>query len=94
MVTDIFLNQKSVNVCEHTAKMMLLENFFKGATRGLWERKVGVRGGDGGKIKWKLSEVNTRAVSREQNELIGKFKMAAGDVISIRGRLWSTHTFQ
>ena len=32
-----------------------------------------------------LSEVNTRAVSRGQNELIGKFKMAAGDVISIRG---------
>ena len=32
-----------------------------------------------------LSEVNTRAVPRGQNELIGKFKMAAGDVISIRG---------
>ena len=42
----------------------------------------------------KLSEVNTRAVFREQNKLIGKFKMAAGDVISIRGRLWSTRTFQ
>ena len=40
-------------------------------------------GGDGGKIKWKLSEVNTRAVSRRQNELIDKFKMAAGDVIEI-----------
>ena len=32
-----------------------------------------------------LSKVNTRAVSREQNKLIGKFKMAAGDVIRIRG---------
>jgi hypothetical protein len=42
-----------------------------------------VRSGE--KIEWKLSEVNTRAVSRRQNELIGKFKMAAGDVISIRG---------
>ena len=42
--------------------------------------------GDGGKIKWKLSEVNTRAVSRGQNELIGKFKMVVGDVISIRGQ--------
>ena len=30
-------------------------------------------------------EVNSRAVSRGQNELIGKFKMAARDVISIRG---------
>ena len=36
-----------------------------------------------GKI-WKLSEVNTRVVSRGQNELIGEFKMLAGDVISIR----------
>ena len=40
-----------------------------------------------GKIKWKLSEVYTRAVSRRQNELIGEFKMAAGDVISIRGQV-------
>ena len=30
-------------------------------------------------------EVNTRPVSRGQNRLIGEFKMAAGDVISIRG---------
>ena len=42
------------------------------------------RGGDGGKTEWKSSEVNTRAVSRRQSELIGEFKMAAGDVISIR----------
>ena len=33
---------------------------------------------DGRKFKRKLSEVNTRAVSRRQNELVGKFKMAAG----------------
>ena len=26
-------------------------------------------------------------MSREQNELIGKFKMAAGDVINIRGQV-------
>ena len=38
-----------------------------------------------GKIKWKLSEVDTRAVSRGQNELIGEFTMVTGDVISIRG---------
>ena len=41
-------------------------------------------GGMEGKL-WKSSEVNTRAVSRGQNELIGKFKMAEGDVNSIRG---------
>ena len=51
----------------------------------LRERKVAEREGDGGKIKWKLPEVNTRAVSRGQNKLIGEFKMAADDVISIRG---------
>jgi len=42
-------------------------------------------GGDGVKIEWKSSEVNTRAVSREQNKLIGEFKMVGSDVISIRG---------
>jgi hypothetical protein len=31
----------------------------------------GRRGGDGGKIEWKSFEVNIRAVSRRQNELIG-----------------------
>ena len=44
-------------------------------------------GGDVRKIKWKLSEVNIRAVSRGQNELRGKFKMTAGDVISIREKV-------
>ena len=38
-----------------------------------------------GKIERKLSEINSRVVSKEQNELIVKFKMAAGDVIIIRG---------
>ena len=48
---------------------------------GLWrDRKKG-----GMEEKLKLSEVNVRAVSRGQNELICKFNMAAGDVISIRG---------
>ena len=49
-------------------------------------RQVGGKNGeDGGKFEWKSSEVNTRAVSREQNELIGEFKMAANDVINIKG---------
>ena len=39
--------------------------------------------GDGGNIQWKSSEVNTRAVYRGQNKLI-EFKMAVGDVISIK----------
>ena len=37
-------------------------------------------GGDGGKIEWQLFEVNTTAVSRGDNELIGEFKWAAGDM--------------
>jgi hypothetical protein len=41
---------------------------------------------NGGKFK-RLSEVNARAVSRGQNELVCKFKMAAGDKVSIRGQV-------
>jgi hypothetical protein len=48
-------------------------------------QKEGRSGEDKGKIEWKLSKVNTRAVSRGQKELIGKFKIALGNVISIRG---------
>ena len=39
---------------------------------------------EGGKFKKKLSRVNTRAVSRRQNELVGKFKMAVGDKVKLR----------
>ena len=42
-----------------------------------------MKGMDGGK----LSEVNARTESRRQNELIGKFKMAASDLVSIRGQV-------
>ena len=58
---------------------------MKGAARGLQDRKRegwGIRG----KIKWRLPGVNTRDVSTGQGEMIGKFKMATGDVISIRGQ--------
>ena len=37
---------------------------------------------DGGKFKSKLSEVNTSAMSRGQNELLCNFKM-----VSIRGQV-------
>ena len=40
-----------------------------------------VRGMDGGKFNRRLSEVNARAVSRGQNELVGKLKMAVGDMV-------------
>ena len=42
---------------------------------------------NGGKFKRKLSEVNTRAVFRRQNELVGKLKMVSGDMVSIRGQV-------
>jgi hypothetical protein len=41
----------------------------------------------GGKTEWKLSKVNTRAVSRGQYKLIGELKMVVDDVISIRGQV-------
>ena len=40
---------------------------------------------DGEKLERKLSGVNSRVMSREQKELIGEFKIVAGDVISIVG---------
>ena len=42
---------------------------------------------DGGKFKTRLSEINVRAVSRGQNKLVCKFKMAAGDMARIRGQV-------
>ena len=80
MITDVFLDQKRVNVGEHTVKT---------ASRIVTESaiRVGVRqegGRNGGKIEWKSSEVNTRALCRGLNKMIGEFKMAVGDVVSIR----------
>ena len=48
-------------------------------------RKVTGRSDDSEKIEWKLSEVNVLDVFRGQKELIGEFKTAAGNVISIEG---------
>ena len=73
----VYLSQSEENKC-----MQIHVRFFNSATR-----RFGRQGGDGGKIKWKLSEVNTRAVSRGQDELIGNFKMLLGDVISIKGQV-------
>ena len=69
-ITDAFLDQKRVNVCEHAVK---------------WRHVRQEGWGAGGKIRRRLSEVSTRAVSRGQDKLVGKFKMVACDVISIRG---------
>jgi hypothetical protein len=82
MITDVFLDQKRVNVCEHTVKTAPCESFGKVPLEELQDRKGGR---DGGKSEWKSSEINTRALFRGQNELIGKLKMAMGDVIGIRG---------
>ena len=42
---------------------------------------------DGAKLKRRLSEVNARPVSRGQNKLVCKFKMTAGDKVSISGQV-------
>ena len=45
------------------------------------------RGMEGGKFKRRLSVVNARAMSRGQSELVCKFKITAGDMVSIRGEV-------
>ena len=69
-ITDAFLDQNRINVCERVVKwhhMSVSEKCHQGF--------AGKGGEDGGKIKWKLSEVNARAVSWGQDELVGRFKM-------------------
>ena len=63
-LTEVFHNQKRINVHEHTVKIELYDSF-----RYQRKEQEGRNGRDGGKIEWKLSEVNTKAVSRGQNEL-------------------------
>ena len=46
------------------------------------EQEEGRSERDGGKREQKLSEVNTWAVSRGQNELIGELKMASYVIIA------------
>ena len=68
-----------MNVCEHTADGVtrVFERCHQGVVRGM----------DGGKFKRRLSEVNARAVSRGQNKLVCKYRMAVGDMVSIRGQI-------
>ena len=72
-ITDAFLGQKRVNVCKYAVKMGSTWVILKGTTRELQDMKQ--------------KEVNTWAVSRGQDKLLDKFKMAAHDVISIRGQI-------
>ena len=88
-ITDVFLNQKKVNLCEHTAKLEPRECFVK-----VCETEIGSNGRGWGKIECKSTKINTRAVSRRKNKFIGEFKMVAGDVVSIRGRVWSARPYQ
>ena len=45
---------------------------------------------DGGK----LSDIDARTESRRQNELVGKFKMTASDLVSVRGQVMEYIIFQ
>ena len=87
-MTDVFLDQNRVNVCEYAVKSAPHESFVKVRPEGVQDRKGG---GMEGKL-WKSSEVNTRAVSRGQNELIGEFKIVGSNLMVLGGRLWSTCT--
>ena len=77
ILTKVFVN--------HTVKMVPYDSFE--SQHEAKEQEEARSGRDGGKIERKLSDVNTRAVPRRQNELVGKFKMAAGDKVSIRGQV-------
>ena len=78
----VFVSQKTTKVWVHTVKMVPQESFGEEPPG----KGKGRSGGDGGKIERKLSEVNTRPMSRGQNELKSTFKVTVGDVISIGGR--------
>ena len=71
-------------MCTHN-KDGVTREILKGATRSCARRR------DRGKFKRKLSEVNARAGSRRQNELVGKFKMATGDMVSVRRAGYGVH---
>ena len=83
------LSQSKENKCIFTHSKASTTWQFRVRTTRERKKEKGRSGGDGKKIECKLSEVNTRTVSRGQIEL-----MTAGDVISIRGRLWHTCAFQ
>ena len=69
MITDVFLDWKRVNVCEHminTASVVYSEE----CQHSGYKMGRGRNGGDGVKVELKSSQVNTRAVSRGQNDFI------------------------
>jgi hypothetical protein len=65
-LTEIFVNEKEINVYEYN-KEGTMWKFWVRAIRG---RKKG--GIEGMERKWKEIELNTRAVSRGQNELMNR----------------------
>ena len=59
--TEVFLNQKRINVCEQSLKMVPCDSFeYEPLGKEQDKRRSG---GDGGKIECKFSEVSTSAIS-------------------------------
>ena len=52
-ITDVFLDQKSVNLCEHAVKTALSESFGKVPPEGVQDRKADVMVGMEGKLNGK-----------------------------------------
>ena len=80
MITDVFLDQKKINVFDHAVKTVSHESFGEVPPERVQDRK-----GEG--VEGNLNGNHLRLIPglyREQNKLIGEFKMAAGDVISVR----------
>ena len=66
---EVFVNQKILNVHEHTVKKAHITVSSKSHQE---------EGRDGGKREKELPEVDTKVVSEGQSESIGKFKIVAG----------------
>ena len=50
MITDVFLDQKRVNICEHTVKMVPCDSFGKAPPEWVRDWKVGEVEGMEGKL--------------------------------------------
>jgi hypothetical protein len=74
---------RTVNVCKHAVKWHHV-SVYETCHQGVVRQEAGKGEGLEGKLSGDYLRLGARAVSRGQDELVGKFKMAASEVISIR----------
>ena len=54
MITDVFLDQKRANVCEHAVNVTPFDCFGKVSSEWVQDRNAGRSWGNGGKIEWTM----------------------------------------